>query len=287
MGAARTTPVCEITSTRMAAAEPAAAGLFGPDSVTWRVNREAVLLAGGGRALALQVSHPSVAAGVEQHSNYDTDPWGRLYRTLDLTTKITFGVPDTADRAAGQLRAAHRRVHGTRADGVAYDARDPDLLLWVWATLVDSALLVYTRYVRPLKIADVHRYYGEQQRFAVACGVPEGHWPDTYSDFMDYFHATVEDVLHPTEDSRRIVDAVMHPKVPLPARPAIELLNLATTGLMPPVLRERLGLTWGPNRERLLVASTAAIRRTLPLLPSLLRELPPARAATKRTQRAA
>jgi uncharacterized protein (DUF2236 family) len=265
----------------------AAAGLFGPGTVTWRVNRQAVLLAGGGRALVLQVAHPSVAAGVEQHSNYDVDPWGRLYRTLDLTTRITFGSAETAERASRQLRAAHRRVHGTRADGEAYDARDPDLLLWVWATLVESSLLLYTRYVRPLPIADVHRYYSEQQRFAAACGVPEGHWPDTYPDFMDYFDTTVRDVLHPTEDTRRIVDAVLHPQVPLPARPALELLNLVTAGLLPPVLRERLGLEWGPVRERLLQASTLAIRRTLPLLPSLLREFPPARSADRRVRRAA
>ena len=268
-------------------ADSRADGLFGPDTVTWRVNREAVLLAGGGRALVLQVSHPSVAAGVEQHSDYDTDPWGRLYRTLDLTTKITFGGAETSERAAGQLRGVHAHVHGTRADGRPYDARDPDLLLWVWATLVESALLVYTRYVSPLKIADVNRYYEEQQRFAAACGVPEGHWPDTYPEFMDYFHATVGDVLHPTDDSRRIVDSVIHPQVPLPARPVFELLNLATVGLLPPVLRERLELTWGPNRERLLAASQAVIRRTLPLLPSLLREFPPARTASRRARRAA
>jgi uncharacterized protein (DUF2236 family) len=248
---------------------------------------KATLLAGGGRALVLQVCHPSVAAGVEQHSDYDTDPWGRLYRTLDLTTKITFGSADTSDRSSRQLRGVHAHVHGTRADGQSYDARDPDLLLWVWATLVESALLVYTRYVRPLAIADIHRYYEEQQRFAAVCGVPEGHWPDTYPDFMDYFNTTVEDVLHPTEDSRRIVDSVIRPQVPLPVRPAFELLNLATVGLLPPVLRERLDLSWGPNRERILVASTAAIRRVLPLLPSLLREFPPARHAARRVRRAA
>ncbi len=271
----------------MAADHGAGVGLYGPETVTWRVNREAVLLAGGGRALALQVSHPSVAAGVEQHSGYDTDPWGRLYRTLDLTTRITFGDARESERASRILQGAHRRVHGERPDGVGYDARDPDLLLWVWATLVESSLLVYTRYVRPLKAADVFRYYEEQQRFAVACGVPEGHWPETLPRFMDYFHTTVGDVLHPTDDSRRIVGAVLHPRLPLPLRPAIDLLNLQTVGLLPPVLRERLGLGWGPHRERLLGASTAAIRRALPLLPGMLRELPPARSADRRIRHAA
>lgn len=262
-------------------------GLFGPDTVTWRINREAVLLAGGGRALILQVSHPSVAAGVAQHSSYDTDPWGRLYRTLDLTTKITFGDAETSERASRVLRGAHHRVQGERADGRHYDARDPDLLLWVWATLVESSLLVYTRYVRPLKVADVNRYYSEQQRFAVACGVPEGHWPESYESFTDYFDTTVADVLHPTDDSRAIVASVVRPKLPLPVRPVLDLVNLATIGLLPPVLRERLDLPWGPNRERLLAASTAAIRRALPLLPGLLREFPMARHAARRVRAAA
>lgn len=262
-------------------------GLFGPESITWRVNREAVLLAGGGRALILQVSHPSVAAGVEQHSDYATDPWGRLYRTLDLTTRITFGAPDTSDRASRILRGAHAHVHGERADGKAYDARDPDLLLWVWATLVDSSLLVYRRYVASLKVAEVERYYEEQQRFAVACGVPEGHWPEGFAAFTDYLATMVREELHPSEDTRRIADSVLRPRVPFPARPAVELLNLATVGLLPTVLRERLELPWGPNRERALNASSAAIRRTLPLLPSLLRQFPVARSAARRAERAA
>ncbi len=262
-------------------------GLFGPDTVTWRVNREAVILAGGGRALLLQVAHPSVAAGVVQHSDYDVDPWGRLYRTLDLTMKITFGDPDGSARAARHLRGKHAHVHGARGDGAAYDARDPDLLLWVWATLVDSSLLMYTRYVGRLSLAEIERYYDEQTRFAVACGVPEGHWPATYRDFTAYCAATVEDELHPTDDSRRIAEAVVAPELPLPARPAVELLNHATIGLLPPVLRERYGYSWGPHRERLLSASTLAVRRLLPLLPSLLRDLPPARTASRRARMAA
>ena len=87
-------------------------GLFGPDTVTWRVNREAVLLAGGGRALLLQVAHPLVAAGVVEHSRFEADPWGRLYRTLDLTTKIVFGDAAVSAEASRRLRARHASVHG-------------------------------------------------------------------------------------------------------------------------------------------------------------------------------
>lgn len=260
-------------------------GLFGPDSVTWRVNREMVLLAGGGRALLLQVAHPLVAAGVEQHSNYQQDPWGRLYRTLDLTTRITFGDAEISVAASRRLQAAHRRVQGTAEDGAPYDARRPDLLLWVWATLVESSLLVYTRYVRWLSPGDVERYYEEQKRFAHACGVPEGHYPQTHAAFTDYYRHMVEDELRVTDGARAVAQATLRPTLPLALRPAawgpFELLGLVTVGLLPPQLRAQYGLTWGPRREAVLNASTLAIRRTLPLLPGLLREFPPARAAAR------
>src|SRR4051795_3573840 len=92
------------------------AGLFGPGSMTWKVNREGVLLFGGGTALILQVAHPLVAAGVSQHSNYREDPWGRLYRTLDVVTRITFGSTKTSEEAAAGLRETHSRVRGVSAE---------------------------------------------------------------------------------------------------------------------------------------------------------------------------
>ncbi|HEV3000418.1 MAG TPA: oxygenase MpaB family protein [Solirubrobacteraceae bacterium] len=263
-------------------------GLFGPGTVTWKVNREAVLLAGGGRALLLQVAHPSVAAGVVEHSGYDVDPWGRLFRTLDVVTRITFGGADASARASEGLRRAHAGVRGTRGDGVAYRAWDPDLLLWVWATLVESAVLVYTRYVAPLPARELAAYYEEQQRFAVACGVPEGHWPATWPRFMRWYDEWLRDECTVSDDSRAIARAIVDPRLPgllkPAARPAVELLNLATVGLTPAVVRERYGLEWGPRRERLLGASTGAVRRLLPLLPSLVRELPPARVAERRAR---
>src|SRR5437016_11697134 len=105
------------------------AGLFGPGSLTWRVNREGALLLGGGRALLLQVAHPLVAAGVAQHSNYREDPWGRLYRTLDTVTTIVFGTNEESEEAADRLRRVHSRVTGKADDGRPYEANDPDLLM--------------------------------------------------------------------------------------------------------------------------------------------------------------
>jgi uncharacterized protein (DUF2236 family) len=249
-------------------------GLFGPGTVTWRVNCEGVLLVAGGRALLMQVAHPLVAAGVVQHSSFERDPWRRLYRTLDLVTRIVFGDGEQAARAAGALRAVHARVHGTAPDGRPYSALDPDLLLWVWATLVDSALLAYACCVGALTADERERYYREQTRFAAVCGVPDGHWPPTYDAFAAYVQATVADACIVGDDARRIARSVV--------RPAYAPVNLLTVGLLPATLRDRYGFAWGPGRERSLRAALGAARAARTALPPRAREFPRAYAAARR-----
>jgi uncharacterized protein (DUF2236 family) len=270
-------------------------GLFGPGSMVWRVNREGTLLLGGGAAAILQVAHPLVAAGVGEHSNYETDPWGRLYRTLDITTKITFGSTEVARKAARAIQMAHRRVHGTLPEaagrfpaGTPYDAGDPELQMWVHATLVATSLTVYGRNVGRLSIADQRRYYEEQKTMGEAFGVPVDLQPRTLAEFWDYYCAMLEsDALAVTDVTRTVARSVMRPDLPLGGRPFFDALNLSTVGLLPPRFRDELGLTWGPNRQRLWDASGAVLRIALPALPSLVREFPPARSADRRFRAAA
>jgi uncharacterized protein (DUF2236 family) len=263
------------------------AGMFGPGSLVWRVNREGVLLLGGGRALILQVAHPVVAAGVEQHSHYREDPFGRLFRTLDLTNRIVFGSTPTAEDAAAELWRVHGYVHGVADDGTPYDARDPEVLMWVHATLVDTALLVYQRYVGPLTIRELRRYYDEQRLLGEKFGVPRSHQPASYAEFNEYFLSMIEgDTLAVTDTLRDVVDVTLSGGLPRVARPLAEVLNLATVGMLPERLRAELGLGWGPRRERLLGASQSALRALIPLLPGLVRDLPPARRAERRARAA-
>lgn len=270
------------------------AGLFGPESVTWRVNREGVLLLGGGAAIIMQVAHPLVGAGVAEHSNYREDPWGRLYRTLDITTSVVFGSTEKAHEASERLRAVHTRVHGVTTEpggrhptGTKYSANDPKLAMWVHATLVDTALQVYTAYVRPLAHEEKVRYYEEQRLLGEMFGVPRSEQPPTLGEFYEYFDHMVENELAVTSALTDVVDATMRPELPFVARPLVEGLNLATVSLLPQRLRDELGLEWGANRRRLAVASRAVIRRALPVLPRLLREFPPARSADRRAAAAA
>jgi uncharacterized protein (DUF2236 family) len=211
--------------------------LLGPDTVTWRVNREPVVFMGGGRALLLQVAHPLVAAGVAQHSDYQRHPWKRL---------------------------------------------TPALLLWVWATLVDTSLTLYERCFGPLPAGDRERFYGEQQLFAHACGVPEGDCPSTFADFTDYLARMVADELRVTEPARAVRDAIAGAAVAAPLRPLLAPHTLITAGLLPPRLRAQYGFEWGPARQRSLDAWLALSGAAARAVPRAVRELPVGFVASRR-----
>jgi len=265
--------------------EPARAdewGLFGPGSLSWRISRESVLLLGGGRALILQVAHPGVAAGVADHSNYREDPWGRAYRSVEAALKIAFGDAETSRATAKRLRAVHARVRGNDESGRPYSALDPELLMWVHATLFDTALLIYDRYVDRLSEREKADAYRESTRMGEMYGIPRERQPADYAAFRDYWSAMLNGGLRVTETTRDVVDAVLNPPLPRLAWPAIEATRLVTVGTLPAQLRAELDLPWGPGRERLLTTAELAIRSLLPLVPDLVRSVPPARAARRR-----
>lgn len=256
--------------------------MFGPGSLTWRVNGEAVLLLGGGRALILQVAHPGVAVGVARFSNYRAEPWKRLYRTLDTTLEIVFGDPATSASASARLRRIHERVKGTDDRGQPYSAFDPELLLWVHATLIDTSLTIYERYVQRLTEGELGRYYEEMKALGAAYSIPREAMPPDYAGFRRYWDGMLTDGLRVTDTTRDVADAVMRPDLVPLAWPAIELVRLVTAGTLPQRLRAELDLPWGPNRQRALSGSQAAIRRLLPVLPALVRRFPKARTGVLR-----
>ena len=220
-------------------------------SVSWRVNAEPVALLGGGRALLLQVAHPKVAAGVEQHSTYATDPWGRLFRTVDVMAKLAFGSPEVSAAQAALLERMHRRVNGVTDDGEPYSALDADLLLWVWATLSDTALLMYESVRRPLSADKRARYYEESKLVAHACGVPADACPPTLDDFRAYFDRVVAEDLRVTAAGRAVAHATMVPPLPRPLGSVAAGPNkLVTAGLLPPTVRAEFGFKWNHHRER-------------------------------------
>jgi uncharacterized protein (DUF2236 family) len=259
-----------------------AAGLFGPGSLGWRVDRELVVLAGGSCALLLQAAHPVVAAGVAEHSTYATDPFGRLMRTLSSSFDVAFGSRSTAEATIRRVNAIHARVRGDLADGTPYSAMDPEALLWVHATLVDTALRVYRGWVGPLTSAEEQRYHEEAAEIAVRLGVPAASVPATLVElraWMDEMVAT--GTVHVTPAAREIAATVLYPLpwVPRLAWDAAHLISLST---LRPDIRRQYGLGWTDARERGARRLAAVSRRLLPLLPAALRHAPEARSAERR-----
>jgi uncharacterized protein (DUF2236 family) len=263
------------------------AGLFGPDSVSWRIDREALLLAGGTCALLMQLAHPAVAAGVAQHSDFRGDPFGRLRRTLTASYAVVFGSTPRADRAIRRINAIHAAVSGHVPEtGAPYRALDPDLLLWVHATLVDTALQVYDRYVAPLPPAIAEAYHLEARRVALRLGLPAAALPRTLAELRARMTELVErgDV-HVSPTARMLAPSVLYP-TRLPPRIVWDAAHLISFSVMPPPIRAGYGISWSPARERGMRRVASISRRLVPLVPRGLRHVPQARAAERRLARA-
>ncbi|QYG91547.1 DUF2236 domain-containing protein [Iamia sp. SCSIO 61187] len=252
---------------------------LGTDSVTWRVSCEpAFLLPSGPRALLLQVAHPAVSAGVADHSDYESRPWKRLIGTIDVMNKLSFGTPEGSARQAQQLRGRHAEITGTRPDGQPYRALDADNMLWVWATLLDTLVVSYERYVRRLADDERDQLYREWQAIGRACGVPLGRMPATWDAFTAYVAEVVATDLGPTETAVAVADQIVRPPIPRPLGPTVGRgLAAVTSPVLPPGLRAGLGLGEpSPAADRL----AALARRVASATPGRVRRAPLAVALT-------
>ena len=246
-------------------------GYFAPESVIRRVgNSPLTPVLGGGVATLLQVAHPLVAAGVALHSAYRGDLWHRLERTLRALYLITFGTKEEAERAAEAVRAVHARVRG-RLDvqlgcfppGTPYAASDPDLMLWVHATLVEASLTVYQRFVWALSTAEQERYYREMAVVARLFGTPEGVIPRSLAEFRAYFTAQLAgETITVTPPARDVSAVILEAPLPRPLRVLVPAHRLATAGLLPPRLRREYGLRWTPLHALALPLAARSLRLT-------------------------
>jgi uncharacterized protein (DUF2236 family) len=264
-----------------------ALGLFGPGSVSWRIDRELIVLAGGSCALLMQAAHPVVAAGVVEHSTYASDPFGRLLRTLTSSFDVVFGSRSRADAAIRRVNAIHARVRGRMPDGATpYTALDPEALLWVHATLVDTALRVYGRFVAPLSPAEEQAYHVESGRVALLLGVPPHLLPTTIAELRAWMRARMADgTIRVTPEARRIARTVLRPHPALPGIVA-QAAHLVALSTLPPELRRQYGIGWSAARDRGVERLASVARRVLPALPSVARHAPQARAADRRVRQA-
>lgn len=258
-----------------------ACGLYGPDTLAWTVSRESVLFLGGGRAALLQLAHPFVAHGVEHHSRTRIDPQGRFVRTFAAVFAIVFGDLPAALRAARAVHGIHTRVTGTLEEGVgayprgsSYAANDPNALMWVHATLFDTALLVFERAVRPFTPVERERYYQESRRFAHLFGVPDDVLPANYPAFRRYFDDMLgSDRLGVGRLAAELGGFILAPPRPVMA-PLMRWYRVMTAGLMPERFRAPYGLRFEAADRALFTASMGAIKAGYRLTPGSARHLP-------------
>ncbi len=253
-------------------------GLFGPHSVLWRVNRESAVTLAGTCAILMQFAHPKVAAGVRDHSRYQVDAAGRLRRTLDLTLAIVFGPRPAALQAVRAINSRHRTVRGP-----GYSATDPELLLWVQATLVYSAIRGYRALVGPLTNAEADQYYQDTKEIGVLLGIPREMYPGRVEAFDAYLQGMIDSgEVAVGADVQRMADHVLRPDFRGVPRLAFAPLTVITAGLLPPELREGYGLKWGRAQRAAFAACRAGLPRLVAIAPKPVRLLPPARNAYRR-----
>ena len=288
------------------AGSPLPAAEAWPRAVAWKINSEIVLLLGWARAILLQFAHPLVAAGVAEHSQFITQPHGRVKRlrqTLRAMLKLTFGTMEEVEAAARGINEIHDYVQGELREpvgpfpaGTRYSAHDPELLRWVHATLLDTFPLTYERFIGALTPEEKDQYCYEASGMAPLLGAPAGYFPASMAElraYMDRMYAGGHIVV--TETARRLSRELISPPLPgglllplgLALRPLLWLAQLPAIGLLPPAIREAYGFSWGPRHQAALEVLSRVIRILVRLLPPQVRYWPAARAARLRAATAA
>jgi len=258
-------------------------GLFGPGSQAWRIDGEVLVLAGGTCALLMQLAHPAVAAGVDQYSDFRAAPFARLRRTLNASYAVAFGTGPQAEAAIRRVNAIHAVVRGhVPESGAAYHATDPALLLWVHATLVDTALRVYDRYVAPLSADEQQAYHAEARQVAVRMGVPESGVPPSLVELRAEMARMMADGTVRVDATARALAPLVRYPTRFPPRAVWDMAHLVSDSVLPEPIRRGYGISWSPARDAGMRRMAAASRRLVPLLPPVLRRVPPVRRAEQR-----
>jgi uncharacterized protein (DUF2236 family) len=262
---------------------------FPPDAMLRRVVGHRMTALSGPRALLLMAAHPVAFQGFFAHTGALDDPYARLQRTAVVMDAVAFGTRAEAERRTRRVRAMHRRVEGVLTEdagrfpaGTPYRADDPELLLWILASLADSAMLVYSKYVERLDGEARDALWADYRVVGRHFGLRERDMPadaDAFDAYMADMLASGD--LFVTDRARELaVEIVLHPPVPARFRPLLELVNQTTFGLLPPSIRRMYGFSWDPIRALALHGGAEYLKRVVvPVLPQRVARLPVARAA--------
>lgn len=254
--------------------------ILGPDSIAWRVTSDLRLNVAMLYPLLLQVAHPTVDAGVAEHSDFERRPWDRLLRTMDYVSLLVYGGREAA-LAGRRLRELHKKFRGTRADGSRYSALEPAAYAWVHATLIATYVHANARFGSPMAEAQTARFYAEYRGLGRLIGVRERDLPPTWPEFQTYFRRTARTQLKRTASVERVLDTITHvgaPPTPITGRlwplirlPARRIMWLGGIGLLDPIVRRRLQIDWSSLDEAQFAVLSAVTKRLGPLMPASLK----------------
>ncbi|MGX9424202.1 MULTISPECIES: oxygenase MpaB family protein [Bradyrhizobium] len=264
-----------------ARAAGSAEGIFGPDSMTWRIDREAVIFLGAGRALLLQLAHPWIAAAVAEHSRTFADPIGRFHRTFDVMFTMVFGSLDTALAAARHLHRRHATIVGRLPEAIGpfergslYRANEIAALLWVHATLVETALMVHDMILPSLSVEERERYWAESRLFGALFGLKPTDLPADWQSFVAYNRAMMQsDTLSVTDTARDVAGQIF-----AGGRPWLRVprwYQALSAELLPDCIRMGFGFAFDERDRKAAERALARIRRVYSAIPTRLRYVGP------------
>jgi uncharacterized protein (DUF2236 family) len=270
------------------------------ERVAWRLNAERVVILGWGRAVLLQFAHPLVAEGVADHSEFRASPLDRMRRfrrTLDAMLTFTYGSEADAQQVATHINGIHDRIYGKLQGatgvfdhGTPYSAHDPELLRWVHATVLDSTLQTYERFVAPLPIEVQDRYCVEAMTMGPLLGIPDGLLPRSRDQLSAYIDTMLDsDTITVGPTAQRLAADLIglnRGVAGVLELPLVFSYRLATAGLLPPPLREAYGLRWTRAHQALFEAGSRASRIIRPMVPSVISEWSIARRHRQNRERA-
>jgi uncharacterized protein (DUF2236 family) len=264
------------------------AGVFGPATVTWRIDREAVVFLGAGRALLLQLAHPWVAAAIAEHSKTLADPIGRFHRTFDIVFAMVFGSLDRALLSSRQLHRRHSMIVGEMpetvgpfAAGSRYCANDIPSLRWVHATLIETALMAHDQVLPPLPEEERERYWTESRAFGALFGLTADDLPADWRGFAAYTNAMAQsDTLTVSPAAREIAAQIFGGARPWLRPP--RWYRALTAGMLPERLRAGFGFELDERDAKSADNALAWIKRVYPRLPDRLRYVGPYQEAQAR-----
>ncbi|SEE99569.1 Uncharacterized conserved protein, DUF2236 family [Arthrobacter alpinus] len=236
---------------------------------------EAVLLAGAGRAILLQLANPAVGYGVADHSSFSADPLRRLHGTLSYIYALSNGTPAQRKSVQRQVQRAHRPVRsGGSPDVPAYDASDPQQQLWVAATLYDSACQVHELVFPALADDDAESVYQSYAVLGTALGMPANLWPASRAEFASYWDKQLATLSVDQTVANVAAQLLAAANAPRWARVLMPLARFLTAGLLPPQVRDMYGFTWTSGKGRILTSFFKLVSVLVKITPCGIRRAP-------------